>query len=60
MIHVWTYKDELERRQIRAQAIADRVWPPNTSEFIAEVKSEIFDPQPFTPRACTFAILWKL
>ena len=49
VIHVWTYKDELERRNIRAQAVADGIWPPNTSEFIAEMKSEIFDPLPIAP-----------
>lgn len=49
VIHVWTYKDELERREVRARAVADGIWPPNTSEFIAEMKSEIFDPLPIAP-----------
>lgn len=49
VIHVWTYADELERRRVRAKAIEDGIWPPNTSELIAEMKSEIFDPLTIAP-----------
>ena len=49
VIHVWTYQDELERRRIRAQVVADGIWPPNTAEFITQMKSAIFDPVPVAP-----------
>ncbi len=49
VIHVWTYKDELERRKIRAQVVADGIWPPDTKEFITNMRSEIFDPVQVAP-----------
>jgi hypothetical protein len=49
VIHVWPYENTLERSKIRAQVVKDKVWPPKTSEFIAEMKSEIFEPLPFSP-----------
>ena len=49
VIHVWPYENTLERSKIRADAIQRGVWPPKTSEFIAEMKSEIFEPLPFSP-----------
>ncbi len=49
VIHVWPYEDALERSKIRAQVVKDKVWPPPTSEFIAEMKSEIFEPLPYSP-----------
>jgi hypothetical protein len=39
----------LERSKIRAEAIKRGIWPPKTSEFIAEMKSEIFEPLPYSP-----------
>ena len=49
VIHVWPYENTLERSKIRADAIKRGIWPPKTSEFIAEMKSEIFEPLPFSP-----------
>src|SRR5207248_3128670 len=49
VIHVWPYENALERSKIRAQVVKDKVWPPPTSEFIAEMKSEIFEPLPYSP-----------
>jgi hypothetical protein len=48
-IHVWEYKDLVERARIRAEAIKAGIWPPKTSEFIAEMRSDILEPQPFSP-----------
>ena len=31
-IHVWAYRDALERERIRKQALADRIWPPETHD----------------------------
>jgi hypothetical protein len=49
VIHVWPYENALERSKIRAAVVKDKVWPPPTSELIAEMKSEIFEPLPFSP-----------
>jgi len=48
-IHVWPYENTLERSKIRAEAVKRGIWPPKTSELIAEMKSEIFEPLPFSP-----------
>ena len=47
VVHVWPYADMNERLAIRAKAVEDGVWPPNTSEFVNEMRSEIFLPAPF-------------
>jgi len=49
-IHVWPYDSFEERSRVRAEAVATGVWPPNTSEFITSMKSEIFIPAPFSPK----------
>jgi hypothetical protein len=49
VIHVWPYKDTNERSQVRAAAAKSGKWPPKTSEFIAEMRSEIMEPLPFSP-----------
>ena len=49
IIHVWGYKDQAERTQVRAEAAKPGVWPPNTSEFIVKMRSEIVHPFPFVP-----------
>jgi len=49
VVHVWPYENALERSKIRAQVVADGVWPPQTSGFIADMKSELFTALPFSP-----------
>ena len=49
VIHVWPYQDLAERDRIRAAAIASGAWPPNTSEFIVAMRSEIMLPWPDSP-----------
>ena len=49
VIHVWPYENALERSKIRTQAVKDGVWPPKVSEFIAEMRAEIFEPLAFSP-----------
>ena len=48
-IHVWPYENTLERSKIRAEAVKRGIWPPKTSELIAEMRSEIFEPLPYSP-----------
>lgn len=50
VIHVWPYKDLNERSKTRAAAVKAGVWPPKTTEFIAEMRSDILEPQPFSPK----------
>lgn len=49
IIHIWPYKDLEERAKIRAAAVKDKVWPPNTGEFITKMQSDIFIPFDFAP-----------
>lgn len=49
VVHVWPYNDIAERTRIRAAAIATGHWPPKTGAFIADMKTEIFEPLPFSP-----------
>ncbi len=32
VIHVWEYKDVLQRTEVRAQAMKDGIWPPKTQD----------------------------
>ena len=49
VIHVWGYDNGAERSRIRAEAVKAGVWPPKTSEFIQDMRSEILEPLPFSP-----------
>jgi hypothetical protein len=49
VVHVWPYENALERSKIRAQVVKDGIWPPQTSAFIAEMKSELLTALPFSP-----------
>ena len=49
VIHVWGYADTAERTTIRAEAVKAGIWPPATSEFIQDMKSEILVPLPYSP-----------
>jgi hypothetical protein len=49
IVHVWPYENALERSKIRAEAVRSGVWPPKTSEFILEMKSELLEPLPYSP-----------
>ncbi len=44
VIHVWSYADTAERTRVRAEAVAACIWPPKTSEFIVDMRSEIYEP----------------
>jgi hypothetical protein len=49
VVHVWPYENALERSRIRAEAVKDGGWPPKTSEFVVDMRSELFEPLPFSP-----------
>jgi hypothetical protein len=49
-IHIWPYKSLDERISLRAQAIAEGVWPPpGGPSYFASQQSEIFLPAAFSP-----------
>ncbi len=50
LMHIWPYRSLNERQQIRAKAIADKVWPPpgGTAHF-ASMRTDIYLPAPFSP-----------
>jgi len=47
VVHIWPYEDLNARADIRAKAVAAGAWPPNTSEFILNMQSDIYLPAPF-------------
>lgn len=47
VVHIWPYEDFNQRAEIRAKVVAEGVYPPDTGEFILNMRSEIFYPAPF-------------
>ena len=47
VIHIWPYEDMNARTEIRAKAVEAGAWPPNTSEFVVNMNSEMFIPADF-------------
>jgi hypothetical protein len=50
VIHVWHYEDMAARTRIREESTKLQGWPPNTREFVAHQKSQVFIPAPFSPK----------
>ena len=48
-VHIWPYQDAAERQRIRAEAVARRIWPPDTSEFMLRMENVLAVPAPFSP-----------
>jgi NIPSNAP protein len=48
-IHVWAYDSLEHRTATRGAAMKDPGWPPPISEFIVEMKNEVFVTAPFSP-----------
>ena len=49
VIHVWEYDRIDEHKKTRDAAVKTGVWPPDVSEFIIDMTSEILTPLPFSP-----------
>ncbi|MEK9660525.1 MAG: NIPSNAP family protein [Alphaproteobacteria bacterium] len=47
VIHIWPYADTAERDKVRAEATKAGVWPPKVTDFIQDMKTEIYTPFPF-------------
>ncbi|MBI2872884.1 MAG: NIPSNAP family protein [Chloroflexi bacterium] len=49
VIHVWAYEDLNQRQKVRAEAVKDPHWPPNTREFVVSQETKILIPAEFSP-----------
>ncbi len=47
VVHIWPYDDLNHRGDVRAKAVADGAWPPDTSQFVNNMQTEILIPAPF-------------
>ena len=50
-IHVWAYRDGIERERVRKQALADRIWPPETHDesMMLRQHNMLLTPAAFSP-----------
>ncbi|NOT57235.1 MAG: NIPSNAP family protein [Deltaproteobacteria bacterium] len=48
-VHVWAYKSFAERDRIRAEAMKQPTWPPNTREFLVTQVNKILLPASCSP-----------
>ncbi len=47
VVHIWPYDDLNQRLEVRAKVVEKGVWPPDNTEFVNNMRSEIFLPAPF-------------
>lgn len=47
VVHIWPYDDLNQRDEIRKQATSSGGWPPDISEFVLNMQSEIYLPAAF-------------
>ena len=48
-IHIWPYKDLNDRATVRAEAIKNPNWPPQTREFLVKQENKLMVPASFSP-----------
>lgn len=48
-VQIWAYADAAERQRIRADAVARRLWPPDTMEFMLKQENMLVVPAAFSP-----------
>jgi NIPSNAP len=48
-VQIWAYADAAERQRIRADAVARRLWPPDTMEFMLKQENMLAVPAAFSP-----------
>lgn len=44
ILHLWAYESLQQRANVRAEAVASGVWPPDITEFIVSMESDILAP----------------
>ena len=47
VVHIWPYGDMNHRSDIRQKVVEDGVWPPDNTDLILNMNTEIFYPAPF-------------
>ena len=50
IIHVWPYENIDHRNKSRKEAVEKNLWPPDTSNYMVKMNSEIWNPVSFSPR----------
>ena len=50
IIHVWPYENIDHRNKSRKDAVEKNLWPPDTSNYMVKMNSEIWNPVSFSPR----------
>ena len=48
-MHIWPYKDLDERTKVRAEALKNPNWPPQTREFLISQENKLMVPASFSP-----------
>ena len=48
-VHIWAYQDAAERQRIRAEAVRQGIWPPDTSEYMLKMENMLAVPASFSP-----------
>jgi hypothetical protein len=48
-VQIWAYPDAAERQRVRAEALARKIWPPDTAEYIVKMENMLAIPAPFSP-----------
>lgn len=49
IVHIWPYRDLVERARLRGEAVAKGIWPPKTASQIAAMHAAIALPAAFSP-----------
>jgi hypothetical protein len=47
VVHIWPYEDTNQRSEVRAKAVTDGIWPPDNSDLILNMRSDIMIPASF-------------
>ena len=53
VIHVWEYKDGVDRMKVREEVSKDPNWPPKTGEFIVSQENMLLKPAGIVPTPMT-------
>ena len=47
-VHIWAYKDPVERQQVRAEAVRAGIWPPLTGDLLLKQENLLARPSAFS------------
>ena len=49
LIHIWPYNSLEHRAQVRKQVVEQKVWPPDTGQYLQTMQNKIMLPAAFSP-----------